>query len=222
MNSADGLKELMEESGISLDSEMTSQLLIYLSLLEKWNSRINLTSTTEWPRLKLLFQEGIWASKLYHSEKAVHLDIGIGAGFPAVLLRILKPNIQLDMVESRAKKCVFLETLIDSLRMSRTSVHCMRLRTYLLNSSHIWDCITWKALKLNNEDLSELRSHSHQFTEFWMFHGKQLAVEAPDTFEKDFKLVRSEGFDNRQSWFLSIYLPRRAFHVKQFPANSAS
>ena len=217
MISKEGLRQLIEHSGISLDSATANQLQTYLALLEKWNTRVNLTSSTEWSRLEPLFQEGISASQLYHIGPAAHLDIGSGAGFPAMLLRILRPKIQLDLVESRIKKCAFLETLVDSLKMDAAEVHRMRLRTYLQSCGKVWDCVTWKAIKLNSRDLAELLVHSHQLTQFWMFHGKQLAVEEPEMMERDFNLVRSEILDSHRSWKLSIYLPRHAFHVKQSP-----
>jgi 16S rRNA (guanine(527)-N(7))-methyltransferase RsmG len=222
VNSADELKKLLIQCGILMNSEITDQLLAYLALLEKWNARINLTSSTEWAGIKPLFQEGIWASSLYPNKTTAHLDIGSGAGFPAMLLRILKPSIQLDMVESRSKKCVFLETLIDSMRIGGAKVHCMRLNEYLERSDKVWDCISWKALKLTSGDLRELLLHSHPRTQFWMFHGKQLAVESPEMIEREFTFVQREEFDSSRSWALSIYLPRNAFHVKQFLANDGS
>jgi 16S rRNA (guanine(527)-N(7))-methyltransferase RsmG len=220
VNSADELKQLMKRCGFLLNSEITDQMLTYLKLLEKWNARINLTSSTEWAEVRHLFQEGIWASRRYPDGPTAHLDIGSGAGFPGILLRILRPDMQLDMVESRGKRCVFLETVIDSLKMGGAKVNCMRLKEYLESSDKVWDCVTWKALKLSSQDTRELILHSHQLTQFWMFHGKQLAVEEPKLMERDFKLIQSEELESRRSWLLSIYLPRKAFHVKQFPAKS--
>jgi 16S rRNA (guanine(527)-N(7))-methyltransferase RsmG len=208
LNSADELKRLMKECGVFLNSDIADRLLIYLALLEKWNSRINLTSSTEWSAIKPLFQEGIWAAKLYQADAVSHLDIGSGAGFPAMLLRILKPHIQLDMVESRAKRCVFLETLIDSLGIGESKVHCLRLKTFLQNSNKIWDCVTWKGLKLSDDDIKTLLLHSHQLTQFWMFHGREMAVKEPAIIEQCFQLIRSEKFEDRRWWALSIYLPK--------------
>jgi 16S rRNA (guanine(527)-N(7))-methyltransferase RsmG len=212
----------MEQSGISLNSEAADRLLTYLAVLEKWNAKINLTSSTEWRGIKPLFQEGIWAAEFYQDVPTAHLDIGSGAGFPAMLLRILKQKMQLDMVESRTKRCVFLETLINLLKLDGAKVHCMRLDKHLQSNDRVWDCVTWKAIKLKCEDIERLLLHSHQRTQFWMFHGKQLAVEEPGMLERSLKLVRTEEFDRERSWFLSIYLPRHAFHVKQFSDNSAS
>jgi 16S rRNA (guanine(527)-N(7))-methyltransferase RsmG len=220
VNSANELNRLIEKSGILMGSAISSQLQRYLELLEKWNARINLTSSTEWSSIKPLFQEGIWASKIYREGSSVHLDIGSGAGFPAILLKILKPDIRLDMVESREKRCVFLETLIDALKIEAASVHCMRLSEYLKKSDKMWDCVSWKALKLGCGDLKELLLHSHQLTQFWMFHGKQLPIKELEYINEGFRLKYSEKFDGEKAWMLSIYCPRNAFHVKQFPANT--
>jgi 16S rRNA (guanine(527)-N(7))-methyltransferase RsmG len=208
-NCADGLRQLIEESGISLESDITRQLLVYLSLLEKWNSKVNLTSTTDWSGIGPLFQEAIWASRFFPDAATFHLDIGSGAGFPAIPLRILKPQIQLEMVESRVKRCVFLETLASSLGLAGTQVYNMRLNTFLrhTNSNKAWDCVSWKAIKLANDDLELLRKHSHPQTRFWMFHGRDPAVEAQAVFEKSFKLIRRERFQSDKFWFLSIYGP---------------
>jgi 16S rRNA (guanine(527)-N(7))-methyltransferase RsmG len=204
----------MEESGISLDSTTADQLLIYFALLKKWNSRINLTSSTEWAAIKPLFQEGMWASRLYSADAIAHLDIGSGAGFPAILLRILRPRIKLDMVESREKKCIFLETVVDSLRLDDTKVHCMELSTFLHDRNNHWDCITWKGLKLNTDDLISLCSNSSLNTRLWMFHGKGLAVKEPKVVEQYLRLIQTEKFENRREWNLSIFVPKLAFHVK--------
>lgn len=208
--SADELKKLLGESGIALNSEIAMQLQTYLALLEKWNSRINLTSTTQWNMVGPLFQEGIWASKMYPDDTTAHLDIGSGAGFPAMVIRILRPNIQLDLVESRSKKGIFLETLASALQLGGIRVHAMRLQAFLQHSDRnkAWNCISWKGLKLSGDDLRMLLEHANAATQFWMFHGSELAVEEPGIFDQYFRLSRTERFSSRKSWALSIYLPK--------------
>lgn len=207
---ADELNRLLSESGIALDSGITRQLQTYLALLEKWNSRINLTSASEWNVVGPLFQEGIWASTMYPEDTSNHLDIGSGAGFPAMVIRILRPNIQLDLVESRAKKVIFLETLANALQLNRIRVHAMRLQAFLRqdNRNKAWNCISWKGLKLSGDDLRLLLEHANAATQFWMFHGSELAVEEPETFDRYFRLARTERFPGRTLWALSIYLPK--------------
>jgi 16S rRNA (guanine527-N7)-methyltransferase len=208
--SADELIKLLGESEIALNSEIAKQLQTYLALLEKWNSRINLTSATEWNVVGPLFQEGIWASKMYPEDTSKHLDIGSGAGFPAMVMRILRPNIQLDLVESRAKKGIFLESLASALTLGSIHVHAMRLQAFLQHSdcNKAWDCISWKGLKLSSDDLKLLLGHANAGTQFWMFHGSEMAVEEPEVFDQYFRLARTERFPGRKLWALSIYLPK--------------
>ncbi len=210
MESADGLKRLLRESGIELESKKAQQLLRYLALLGKWNSRINLTATTEWQGLEPLFREGIWASGMYPAEAVFHLDIGSGAGFPAILLRVLVPSIRLEMVDSRTKKSAFLETAVEALGMKGVRVHSERLDAFLRASgrSKVWDCISWKGVKVSAKDLSQLRSHTHTRTQIWIFHGKELAAEEPEAVEQSFQLFRRERLPDKRESNLSIYLPR--------------
>ena len=115
----------------------------------------------------------------------------------------------MEMVESRTRRSVFLETVASSLGMTDTRIHNMRLNTFLQRSDggKAWDCVSWKALKLGSDDLGILRERAHQQTQFWMFHGMELAVEEPAIFERSFKLIRSERFKSVKQWFLSIYRP---------------
>ncbi len=205
-----GLKTLIQESGLGANPDISARLQAYLVLLVKWNSRINLTSSTKWDVLGPLFQEGIWASKFYPKNAANHLDIGSGAGFPAILLKILNPDIRLDLVESRAKKAVFLETAASALELNGVRVHAMRLQTFLRESdrSKTWNCVSWKAVKLSSNDIRMLLAHAEAGTQFWMHHGREPAVEEPLIMEQSFRLFREERFSGRKLWGLSIYLPK--------------
>jgi 16S rRNA (guanine(527)-N(7))-methyltransferase RsmG len=205
-----GLQSLIREFGISDDSKSAHQLLEYFTLLEKWNARINLTAATEWRSVEALFREGIWASKIYPAEAVYHLDIGTGAGFPAIILKILNPNMRLEMVDSRARKSAFVETVVYALDLSETNVHTMRLDNFLQNvgDNKFWDCISWKGIKLSSSDLLNLKKHGHSGTQFWMFHGKEQAAQNREVIERHFMLLRNEKFPFMKEWFLSIYLPK--------------
>jgi 16S rRNA (guanine(527)-N(7))-methyltransferase RsmG len=207
VETAEALKRLLEISQIPLESEAARQLSGYLALLEKWNVRVNLTSSTEWRAVGPMFQEGIWAAKQYPAGVFSHLDIGSGAGFPALLLKILNPHTELEMIESRAKKGHFLETVVHQLGLRGVRVHAARLSDYLRNcdSATRWDCVSWKALKLNAEDLMQLHARGRQNTQFWMFHGRESAWEETQEVRQRFALVRKEKVPGMKEWYLSIY-----------------
>jgi 16S rRNA (guanine527-N7)-methyltransferase len=211
MQASEGLKRLLNEFAISEDSPSALKLGKYLVLLEKWNARVNLTAKTEWEALEPLFREGIWAARMYPAEAGSHLDIGTGAGFPAIVLRIFNPCMNLEIVESRGKKSAFLETVAHELGLKGTQVHSHRLGSLLERSpeNKTWDCISWKALRLRTDDLMELCRHANPHTQFWMFHGREEAVEEPNVLCSDFNLVRQEQLPGKRESKLSIYMPRK-------------
>ncbi len=208
MDAMDELKGLLQKSGISMESRAAEQLTLYLALLTKWNSRVNLTAGTDWKTIGPLFQEGIWASGFLPASRCALLDIGSGAGFPAIILRILVPGVRLEMIESRAKRAAFLETAASELVLEGTRVHFSRLDECLGKSAHNWDYITWKGLRLKSSELLQLRAHAHTQTQFWMFHGRELAVEDAEAMGRLMKPVRSEKCPGRENWKLSMYIPR--------------
>ena len=193
------------------NSPGVQQMLTYFTLLEKWNARINLTADTKWQALEPLFREGILVSRLYPPSAINHLDIGTGAGFPAIILRILLPRIHLELVESRSKKCVFLETVVHILSITGTKVYSKRLDSFLQHCTidKVWDCITWKGLKINGADLLQILKYTHAKTQFWMFHGKEPAIEDASILSSHFSLIQRKKLPGKKEWRLSIYLPRR-------------
>lgn len=207
MDSIDGLKQLVSETGIAPESDIARKLLIYLELLTKWNARVNLTASTEWRSLRPLFLESMQASKIYPAWAGTHLDIGSGAGFPAIILRILVPRMKLELVESRSKRSSFLETAVHLLDLRNTHVHAVRLETLLLGRDPrmIWDCVTWKGLKLKTDELLGLLQHADDRTQFWMFHGREPAVKEPEALKRHFKLLGREKPGGGKDWMLSRY-----------------
>ena len=207
MNTIQGLKLLLREFGIFPESEPGLKLQAFLSLLEKWNPRVNLTANISWDALSPLFREGIWAALNYPAECRAHLDIGSGAGFPAIILRVFNTDMELDLVESRGKKGAFLETVAWELELAGTFVHIKRLEDLLAEKEQenkIWDCISWKAVRLANRDIFRLFDFSDVKTRFWMFHGKEAAVEDSFSFFEKFTIDYKLPVPGLRESFLSI------------------
>jgi 16S rRNA (guanine(527)-N(7))-methyltransferase RsmG len=204
----ESLQELLFRAGVRPESKPAQQMSLFLALLEKWNAGINLTGSTEWKAVRPLFEEAIWAAGRYPEDAATHLDIGSGAGFPALPLRIFIPRMYLDMVESRTKRCLFLETVIQDLGLEHTRVINERLDALLEARKGTWDCVSWKAVKLGARSLSALAMRATERTRFWMFHGKNLAVEDVGALEQLLILERREACPARNGCWLSVYRKR--------------
>lgn len=208
MESQEKYKRIFDTLGAPVNPEAIEKLQIFVSLLKKWNSRINLTASNEWPLLERLILEGLWAAAMYPSGSLSHLDIGSGAGFPALPMCVALPHIRLDLVESRFKRVSFLETAANALNLPQIQVHHGRIAQFLDSSTRKWDCVSWKALKLGTPDIMKILEHAHRDTQFWIFHGDTLAVEDSFALENILKLERREQFPFKSGWVLSIYLPR--------------
>jgi 16S rRNA (guanine527-N7)-methyltransferase len=209
--SEDALMRTMAKYGIEAGCPAGRGLLAYLALLQKWNLRINLTGSTAWPALGWLFEEAIWAARLYPEGEVRHLDIGSGAGFPALPLRILCPGMSLRMVESRIKKTTFLEKAAAEIRLDRVGVICARIEDYLQGpDAGRVDIVTWKGIKLSHKAVSLLTARADAATQFWMFHGPELPLEDPARSGGLIRLIRCERFSGAAGKkYLSIFAVSR-------------
>jgi len=204
------LAKVLKRWAIPLDSRTAGCLMQYLGLLEKWNSKINLTASSDWESIGFLFEEAIWAASFYRKDTSRHLDFGSGAGFPAVILKIINPHVPLELVESREKRAIFLETVFAELDFRDVKVFNCRVEQYLRNCKRgSCDCISWKGIRLSSESFHLLSEICNANSQLWMFHGKTLAAENPGDVEKFFDMITREQFPGKLSWFLSM------FHVKQ-------
>jgi 16S rRNA (guanine527-N7)-methyltransferase len=210
MKSKEGLKELLHQFEIQESSDQAFKLLKYLQLLEKWNKTINLTANTDWEALAPLFKEGIWAAGQFLNKFSRHLDIGSGAGFPAIIINIFFSDSNLELVESRGKKVAFLETVAYELGLKNVKVCALRLDSMLqkVSTEKKWDCVSWKAIKLADRDIIQLREHAHQDTQFWMFHGKEYALETPGMLKNLFEELLIKRVPGSTESFLSLYKVR--------------
>ncbi len=96
--------------GLTLSASQQAQTRLYLERLRKWGRVINLSgrrSTEEW--LRLDFFESFWlADHLLAAEERL-LDVGSGAGFPGLAVKIRRPGLEVVLIEPRLKRMVFLE-----------------------------------------------------------------------------------------------------------------
>ena len=200
----DALKALLNRYGIAEETQSALRFLKYLDLLEKWNARVNLTATTDWDTLGALFEEGIWAAGSYPETSVSHLDIGSGSGFPALLMRIMRPRMRLTMVEPRGKRTAFLETACHELALTGSMVFNGRLEEFVDRraAAERWDFVSWKALKLERREITKLLLQCDRQTQFWLFHSARLPV-ADDATEL-LELQRREPFPGKPSWHLSF------------------
>jgi len=112
----------LELSGFQFSDEMIHRFQEFCSILEKWNDKINLTSEKTAPSIleKHIFDSLQYLRWLDPSHKT--LDIGSGAGFPGIPIKIIYPDLDLTLLESQRKRCSFLREAIRTLKLNRIDV----------------------------------------------------------------------------------------------------
>jgi 16S rRNA (guanine527-N7)-methyltransferase len=128
----------------------------FYGLLTKWNRRINLTAlelglTPPIETLDRLFIEPIIASELVPGGPLALIDLGSGAGSPALPVKILRPAVRLTMVETRGRKAAFLREAVRTLGLDDVDVEQTRFQSLPASMSSEFDIVMARALRLDEE-----------------------------------------------------------------------
>ena len=115
--------------GVEIDPIAAARLARYRGLLIEWNSRMNLTAVRDPQEMeRKLFLDAVTMIPLLDtvstprrgelSRPASLIDIGTGAGFPGLVLKLLRPTLEVTLVDATAKKVAFLQAVIDDLKIA--------------------------------------------------------------------------------------------------------
>jgi len=116
--------------GIELTAEQVSSFEVYYGELEEWNRRVNLTAIVDREGVQVKhFLDSLTVAPLIGDHVLHLIDIGSGAGFPGVPLKIACPGIDLMLVESVNKKAAFLRHLVARLNLEGVEVAAGRAET---------------------------------------------------------------------------------------------
>lgn len=113
------LKRYLNSMKIAITNEQLDKFSLYHEMLASWNEKINLTAITEPCEVALKhFADCIYAANKI-PEGASVVDVGSGAGFPGVPLKIMRPDISVLLLDSLNKRIVFLNELISALELEK-------------------------------------------------------------------------------------------------------
>lgn len=107
--------------GVSLSDEQIQQFISYYEILIEWNAFMNLTAITEYEAvMKKHFVDSISLIKAYDATNSVSvIDVGTGAGFPGLALKIAYPNLEITLLDSLNKRIQFLNEVIEKLGLEK-------------------------------------------------------------------------------------------------------
>lgn len=136
--------EALHKVNIEIDEHQISQFETYMKLLVEWNEKMNLTSITK--------EEEIWEKHFYDSilpfvnVKTDNLcDVGSGAGFPGLPVKIVFPDIDLTIVEPSHKRCRFLEEVNQQCDLN-VHICCQRAEDFVKDHRESFDCVSARAV----------------------------------------------------------------------------
>ncbi len=138
---------LLEPFALELTAYQIKQMLRYLGILLRWNSKINLTAIRDEEEcITRHFGESLYLGRWVQLQ-GQSLDIGSGAGFPALALKIAFPNLRVTLLEPNAKKRAFLKQVARTCGMESVEVRGDRLEEFASKSCPVlYDTITARAV----------------------------------------------------------------------------
>lgn len=146
--------EILVEGARELDIEIGSvemqKFRLYAELLREWNKKFNLVRLRERDELfREHFLDSLWCCRGYDLKGVSNLlDLGSGAGFPAIPLKICFSHMHVVMVDSQGKRCRFLQEVIRVLQLENCRVAWERSESMAHDLKHRerYDCVTARAL----------------------------------------------------------------------------
>ena len=156
MNKEEFIKEV-EKLGIEINQEQLDKLNMFYELLISWNEKINLTRITEEKEVYLKhFYDSLTLFKAINLNDNLTLcDVGTGAGFPGIVLKIVFPNLKVTLIDALQKRVNYLNSIIAELNLKDIVAIHARSEDYAKENYEHFDIVTARAVA-NLSVLSEL------------------------------------------------------------------
>ena len=146
MNKEQFINEL-KKININISVDTLEKLNTYYKILVDENNKYNLTTITEEQDVYLKhFYDSLTIIKIIDLKDQYLLDIGSGAGFPGLVLKIVFPNLKIDLLDSTTKRCLFLEKVIKELELKDIKVINARAEEYAKENREKYDIVTSRAV----------------------------------------------------------------------------
>lgn len=173
------IEEYSKQLQIKLNEKQKEQFYNYMKLLIEWNEKINLTAIVEPKEIVLKhFVDSLTISK-YIKENSYIADVGTGAGFPGIPLKILRADIKVVLVDSLNKRIKFLDEVINKLELSNIKTIHSRAEEFGQNKEYRekFDIVTSRAV-------ANLATLSEYLLPLAKIEGKCLCMKGPDIEEE--------------------------------------
>ncbi|KGX85685.1 16S rRNA (guanine(527)-N(7))-methyltransferase RsmG [Pontibacillus litoralis] len=135
MNS-EAFLQALKQQGIELNNQQIEQFETYFHTLVEWNEKMNLTAITDQEEVYLKhFYDSITAAFYMDFNEPIHIcDVGAGAGFPSIPLKIVFPQLKVTIVDSLNKRITFLNHLANQLQLTDVAFYHDRAENFGKNA----------------------------------------------------------------------------------------
>lgn len=140
-------KEELAKIHLFITDEQMNQFQKYCALLKEWNEKINLTAITDEEEIiEKHFYDSLRSAEVFSYDDQSLLDVGSGAGFPGIPLKIMFPDLFVTLLEPTGKRVNFLNEVIQSLSLKQIVTINMRAEDYVKKARSYYDIVTARAV----------------------------------------------------------------------------
>jgi 16S rRNA (guanine527-N7)-methyltransferase len=160
--SKETIEAALKPYGIAASALLCDQITTYIELLLRWNQKTSLTTVTDPSAiLRFHFGESLVAVATVPIRNGRLADVGSGAGFPAVPIRMVSEDLSIILIESNQKKATFLAEVVRELCLKNVEVRRYRMEDVQLNDENV-NFVTARALGIDKTFLNWSRNSLNQ------------------------------------------------------------
>lgn len=209
---------------IEITPKQLEQFEKYYELLVEWNEKMNLTNITKKEDVYLKHFYDSLTLAFYHPLNNESIcDIGAGAGFPSIPLKILFPNIKVTIVDSLNKRITFLNYLVQVLDLKGVEAVAARAEEYAIDHRESFDIVSARAvarLNILDELCLPLCKIGGYFITLKGAQGEQELAECQNGIKKlggQVKNIQKFTLPNHDDQRINIYIHKTSATPQQYP-----
>ncbi len=188
----------------ALSGAQAAQLAKHYSMLREWNRRVNLTRITELEdAARFHYADSLFGGRFVKDARAL-LDVGSGAGFPAIPLAVLRPDVHVTALEANQKKSLFLNEAKDALGLANFKVATARIESF---DPAAFDLLTSRALDRAEAVLPQVITKLRAGQRFMLYCAPDLLAKLGGRLASACE-VETHAVPQTESRLIAIFSPR--------------
>lgn len=179
-------KEKFEALNLNLDERFYERCEQFVALLQQWGKVHNFTAELQTEQIEKNIIDSLHPLQFIGTFNSF-ADIGTGAGYPGLLIAIAQPDIKGCLIESRSKRCAFLNFVKNALKLENLEVVCDRVEN--VTNQEPFELITSRAVTNTSLLLQLTSSISNEHTSYLFYKGSMLKEELQEAKLNDYKII---------------------------------